>query len=127
MQWPKERLENFFEAKSTRVGRMHELRFEAGGIRYRLWLDERRDWLFLTGDVRDPDRSFPAIEVGCECRRIEETKASAVGPVLLFYASSDKAQEYLRLCITRDHEHRFSISPHWQQHENGGYGASRAR
>ncbi len=96
------------------------MRFVAGGIRYRLWLDELGGSLFLTGDVRDPDYSFPAIEVGCECGRIEETEADEVGPVLLIYASQDKDQNHLRLCITRDRERRFSISPHWQRRGNEG-------
>lgn len=119
MHWQKERVESFFGAKFAWVDPMHEIRFDAGGIHYRLWLDEQRGSLFLTGDVRNPDYSFPAIEIGCDCRRIEEIEASDVGPVLLFYASQDKHQQHLRLCITRDGEHRFSISPHWHQYENG--------
>jgi hypothetical protein len=120
MNWQKDNVEDFFGARfvskdALEIGSMLELRFEAGGIRYRLWIFEKRGMLLLTGDVRDPDCSFPAIEIGCECRYIEETKAGDVGPVLLFYASPDRNQEHLRLCITRDRELRVSISPHWRQ------------
>ena len=118
MHWQKEHVENFFGAPFTWIDPMHEMRFEAAGVRYLLWLDEQSESLFLRGDVRNPDCSFPAIEVGCQCRRIEQTEASGVGPVLLFYASSDKRQEHLRLCITRTPERCFSISPHWPQHDN---------
>src|ERR1700722_3745621 len=113
MNWQKESVESFFGASFVWIDSMLEMRFEAGGIRYRLWLFEERSMLVLTGDVRDPDCSFPAIEVGCECRNIEETEASGVGPVLRFYASPDKNRERLRLCITRDRDLRFSISPCW--------------
>lgn len=113
MDWQKEMLEQFFGAEFAWIDPMHEMRFESGGIRYRLWLLDHM--LFLTGDVRDPDDSFPAIEIGCECRDIEETEASGVGPVLHVYASIGRDHEQLRLCITRDREGRFSISPHWPQ------------
>jgi hypothetical protein len=120
MHWAKETLERFFGAKLTSFDAFHEMRFEAGGIRYRLCLLEHDSSLFLTGDVQNPDYSLPAIEIGFVCRHIEETEASNVGPVLLFYASPDKQYEHLRLCITRDPENRFSISPHWHQQEIPG-------
>jgi hypothetical protein len=53
--------------------------------------------------------------MGCECKRIEKTEASSVGPVLMFYASEDKNDESLRFVITRTRDRRFSISPHWTQ------------
>ena len=114
MHWQKECVETFFGANLAGNDPMQEMRFEAGGMRYYLCLSEQIGWLRLTGDVRDPECAFPAMEVECECRHIEQTEASGVGPVLLFYASPDKRQEHLRLCITRDRG-RFSISPHWQR------------
>jgi hypothetical protein len=117
MHWQKERVETFFGVPFTSIDPMHEMLFEAAGMRYPLWIDEQNESLFLREDVCSPDCSFPAIEIGCQCRRIVETEASAVGPVLLFYASSDERQELLRLCITRTPERCFSISPHWSPHE----------
>jgi hypothetical protein len=118
MHWQKERIESFFGAPFTSDGPTHELRFEGGGIRYLLWLDEQRESLFLRGDAHEPNCSFPAIEVGCQCRRIEEGEASGIGPVLYFYASSEKHLEHLRFCITRTREGWFSISPHWPPHDH---------
>jgi hypothetical protein len=111
MHWQKQVVEEFFGAQFTFIEPLHELRFEAGGMRYRLWLDDQRHLLVLTGDVHNADDAFPAIEIGCRCERIEQTQAIGVGPVLLFYDNPDNSQEHLRLCITRTGDRRFSIAP----------------
>jgi hypothetical protein len=59
----KTNLESFFGAQFTRIDSIEEMRFEAGGMRYRLQLHEQRDLLFLTGDARDPDSAFPPLRL----------------------------------------------------------------
>jgi hypothetical protein len=117
MHWTKEHIERFFGAPFIWVDPFHEMRFEASGIRYLLWIDEQKESLFLRADTSNPDSSFPAFEIGCQCKRIEETEAIGVGPVLHFYASREKCQDYIRLCVTRTRGHSFSLSPHWPQYE----------
>jgi hypothetical protein len=113
MHWHKEDVENFFGARFTLHDPMLEMRFTAGGIRYRLYLSEQSGTMFLTGDVHNPDCAFPAIEIDCDCGCIAESEALGVGPVLLFYATAEEQREHLRLCVTRDGNGRFSFSPHW--------------
>ena len=121
MQWTKAHVEAFFGKAFTKVDSpnvIHEMRFEVRGFQYLLWIDEQRESLFLWGDTHfPPECSFPAVEIGGQCRRIEETQAIGVGPVLLFYESSEKSREHIRLCITRCSADVFSIASSWLIHE----------
>jgi hypothetical protein len=121
MQWTKEHVEAFFGKAFTKVdstNEIHEIRFEVRNFHYLLWIDEQKESLFLWGDTRyPPECSHPAIEIGGQCRRIEETEAIGIGPVLLFYESSEKCREHIRLCITRAPANVFSVASSWPIHE----------
>jgi hypothetical protein len=119
MHWNKSQVENFFGAAFTSADTIHEMRFDVGRLRYYLILDESKHFMALHADSDSPDSAFPAIELQFDCSRIEQTEASGVGPVLLFFASSERVIEHLRLCVTRTKHHTFSLSPHWQKYEPG--------
>ena len=119
MHWNKQQVETFFGVAFVSIDRMHEMRFDAGGLKYYMILDETKHFLALHADVDRPDSAFPAMELQFQCSRIEQTEAKEVGPVLLFFASDERVIEHLRLCVTRTKQHAFSLSPHWQKYEPG--------
>ena len=114
MHWQKERVEAFLGGNFTQLDQqIQEMRFEAGAVRYLLWVHEQTESVILRADPHDPGCPFPVIEVECQCTRIEESEAIAVGPVLLFCATSDMSSKNVRIRITRTREGRLSIATHW--------------
>lgn len=119
MHWNKSQVESFFGVAFVSADRIHEMRFDAGRLRYYMILDETKHFMALHADSDNPDSAFPAIELQFQCSRVEQTEASGVGPVLLFFASDERIIEHLRLCVTRTKQYAFSLSPHWEQFEPG--------
>lgn len=113
MNWNREEIEAFFGASFKWIDPLWELRVQAGGLKYRLWIDEPGGVAFLTADPKDPDHALPAIEVGIACGLISTGLAIPVGPILNFYVGTEKSDVHLRLCITRTPDGIFSVSPSW--------------
>src|SRR2546423_4029334 len=110
MKWNKNQLEDFFGATFIPAGPFLEMKFESGGLRYRIRFEEGANMIILKADARNPDSSYPALEIEITCQLITIGEAVGIGPVLYFYSSSECKPDEISVCITRTKDGVFSIS-----------------
>lgn len=118
LSWNKQQVETFFgatfeskQAFEDSDELLHEMRFEAGKLKYWLLVLEQQGSIALHADPAIPDSALPAIEIQFHCVRINQIEATGVGPVLLFHRMDAAGKERVCLHVTRTKDHLYSLAP----------------
>src|SRR2546423_12945119 len=119
MIWKRDQVEQFFGRSFNVAEGWLEMRFEIEGLKYRFWIHEPVNGVFLTVDPKDPDSPYPALEIGGRCGLItlKDSQECQHCHELYFYRGEQESIDDLSFYITRTKEGTFSISPHWQNNE----------